>query len=73
MLLNAAVLDHLVVEILDARGEAIPGFRSSVVRGNGQQLVVAWPEGSGLSDLEGRRVKLRFRLNDAEIFGFQTR
>ena len=73
MLLNAAIFDNLVVQVLDARDREIPGFRSSVLRGNGQRLPVAWPDGTRLADLEGREVRIRFHLNDAEIFGFQSR
>lgn len=73
LLINAAVFDELRVSILDEAGQPIAGFQSAPLRGNGLELPVAWPDGHELSALDGRLVKLRFELNDAEVFGFTCR
>lgn len=70
LLVNAAVLDSMRVTILDEQGNPIPGYKSQVIRGNDIEIPVLWEDDEKLSDLGGRAVKLRFELNDAEIFGF---
>jgi hypothetical protein len=73
LLLNAAVFDSLRVTILDERGKKIPGYRSKIVRGNHIEIPVHWEGDKDLSALGRRPVKLRFELDDAEIFGFQSK
>lgn len=70
LLVNAAVFDNLKVAILDEGGREIAGYKSRIVRGNDAEIPVRWEAERDLSALNGRRVKLRFELNDAEIFGF---
>ncbi len=70
---NASVFDRLTVKVLDESGKPIPGYESNMIRDNGIDLPVVWPEGKDLSALTGKDVRLRFELNDAEVFGFVNR
>ncbi len=70
---NAAVFDTLRVQILDEQEMPLPGWESAPVRGNGIDLPVDWGAGQNLAALADRPVKLRFLLDDAEVFGFTCR
>lgn len=69
------------VEVLDINGQPIPGlelFNSPMMRGDHLERVVVWrdPRGgrertSDLSHLSGRPIRLRFVLEDADLFSFQ--
>ncbi len=72
LFLNARVYDELRVALLDERGRPIPGYEKKIRLADATQLPVAWDAGD-LSALKGRPVKLRFELNNAEIFGFICR
>jgi hypothetical protein len=73
LLVNAAILDSLRVTILDEKGQPVPGYYSEVIRGNDTALPVRWEGGTDLAPLRRRTVKIRFDLDDAEVFGFQSR
>lgn len=62
------------VEIQDAAGKPIPGFTlADCVELNTDDLarVVSWKNGSDVSSLAGKPVRLRFRLKDADLYAFQ--
>ncbi len=62
------------VEIQDAGGKPIPGFTlADCIELNTDDLarVVSWKNGSDVSSLAGKPVRLRFRLKDADLFAFQ--
>ena len=62
------------MEIQDAAGQPIPGFALAECREiNKDDLacVVSWKNGSDLSSLAGKPIRLRFRLKDADLFAFQ--
>ena len=62
------------VEIQDADGEPIPGFALDdcvEVIGNEIERDVAWTNGADVSSLAGRAVKLRFVINDADLFALR--
>jgi hypothetical protein len=62
------------VEIQDADGKPIPGFTlAECVELNTDDIarVVSWKNGSDVSSLAGKPVRLRFRLKDADLFAFQ--
>jgi hypothetical protein len=73
LLLNAVVLDRLRVTVLDDQGRPLPGHTSVPLRGNALELPVVWDQPGRLAALAGRLVKLRFELNDAEVFGLTVR
>lgn len=61
-------------EILDADGKPIPGYtldESQEQIGNEIDRVVTWKNGSDLSQLAGRPVRLRIALKDADLYSLQ--
>ena len=62
------------VEIQDAAGQPIPGYTlADCIELNTDDLarVVSWKNGSDLSSLAGKSIRLRFRLKDADLFALQ--
>lgn len=62
------------VEIQDKEGRAIPGFTladSAPLYGNTVDRTIAWKHGRDLSRLEGRAVRLRFVLQDADLYAYR--
>jgi hypothetical protein len=62
------------VEIQDPSGEPIPGFTLSEARpqiGNEIQRAVSWEAGMDVSQLAGQGVRLRFVMQDADLYAFQ--
>ena len=71
---STSAAGSLRVEIQDAEGEPIPGFRLAdcpEIIGDKIEQVVRWAEGSDLSRLEGRVVRLRFVMKDADLFSIR--
>ena len=71
---STSAAGSLRVEIQDAGGDPIPGFRLAdcpEVIGDKIEQVVRWVEGSDLSRLEGRPVRLRFVMKDADLFSIR--
>ncbi|WP_233216496.1 hypothetical protein [Blastopirellula marina] len=62
-------------EIEDEAGKPIPGFSlddANVTIGNDLSRVVTWKEkGSDVSELAGKTVRLKFVLDDADLYAFQ--
>ena len=66
----------LRVEIQDADRRPIPGFRlSDSVQMVGDQIarIVTWKQGRDLSRLAGRAVRLRFVMQDADLYSLRFR
>lgn len=62
------------LEIQDATGLPIPGFSLGVAKqqvGNEIRRVVSWENGSNVSALSGKPVRLRFVIKDANLYSFQ--
>ncbi|MCH2133126.1 MAG: hypothetical protein MK116_05180 [Phycisphaerales bacterium] len=62
------------VEIQDESGTPIPGYtlaESIEQIGNEIDRVVAWTSGTDVSSLAGRPVRLRFVMQDADLYAFQ--
>lgn len=63
----------LKVEILDASGTPVPGYMFSQAKGiSGDQLsaMVNWQGGSDLAKLIGKQIKLRFYLDDGDLYSY---
>ena len=61
-------------EIQDAAGNAIPGFSQDEcpeIIGDQIERVVSWKGGRDVSSLQGTPVRLRFILQDADLFALQ--
>ena len=66
----------ILVEIQDERGEPIPGFSlqdCETIYGDEIEGVVRWRGGKDLSTLEGKIVRLRFVMLDADIYSLRFR
>ncbi len=64
------------VELLTQDGEPIPGFSGEQARrmvGNTVAKTVSWKDKRDLTALQGKPIRLRFRLRDAKLFAFQFR
>lgn len=62
------------VEIQDALGQAVPGFTladSEAHFGDSIRRPVVWTQGSDVSALAGKTVRLRFALQDADLYAIQ--
>ena len=71
---STSAAGSLRVEIQDAENQPIPGFRLDdcpEIIGDKIQQVVRWMDGSDLSRLEGRVVRLRFAMKDADLFSIR--
>lgn len=71
--LNVAGKGATRVELQDADGKALPGFASAdctPITGDHIERHVSW-KGGDLSRLAGKPVRVRFELNDADLFAFQ--
>lgn len=64
------------VEIQDEDGTPLPGFAledSAEVFGDAIDRSVVWKDGTDVSSLAGKPVRLRFTLKDADLYSFQFR
>ncbi|TKJ34475.1 MAG: hypothetical protein CEE38_17865 [Planctomycetes bacterium B3_Pla] len=62
------------VEIQDAEGKPIPGYSLDEAReliGNYIEHPASWKNGTDVSALAGRRVRLRFVMKDADLYSFR--
>ncbi|MEO5997706.1 MAG: hypothetical protein ABIN89_13285 [Chitinophagaceae bacterium] len=69
-----SVAGELKVEIQDENGKAFPGFSlddCSPVFGDTIERAVTWKQDSDLNTLSGRIIRLRFVLQDADLYSFQ--
>ena len=72
--LSTSAAGGVFVELQDASGKPILGFTLKDCRElNTDDLAreVAWKNGSDVSSLSGKPVRLRFRLKDADLYAFQ--
>ena len=67
LVLNYRVTGTARVELLDADGKALPGF-SATLTGDHTAAAVPWEK---VADLAGKPVRLRFTLQDADVFSFR--
>jgi hypothetical protein len=69
--LNAACrFGSVVVEVLDEAGNAVDGYLSQPVEGDGTSLPVVFPGGKSLANVSTSPVRLRFTLKNARLFSF---
>ena len=73
LFINAAVRGSMTVELLDENGGVIPGFSAgecNVVKTDGCKIMVSWKEHSDIRSLNGRNLKIKFQLEDADLYSF---
>jgi hypothetical protein len=76
LMLNAATgsSGSLRVELQDAAGKPLPGFAladCTAIRGDSLAHTVSWAKGSDVSSLAGQSLRLRFALQDADVYALQ--
>lgn len=70
---NTGAGGSIRIEVLNAKGEVIPGFdreNSDWIVGNSVRHTATWNGMSNLKALEGQIVRLRFLLQDCELYAF---
>ena len=71
---STSAVGSVRVELQDERGEALPGYGMDdcpEIFGDEIDGTVRWSNGSGVSSLAGRPVRLRFSLADADLYAFK--
>jgi hypothetical protein len=71
---STSAAGNVRIELMDASGEAIPGFRKDdceLIFGDALDYPVKWAGKSDLNDLQGKIVRLRFILCEANVFSFR--
>jgi len=73
---SSSAAGDIRIEILDEKGIPVPGFTLDdcpPLFGDSIERVVTWKNGKDLSLLEGRTVRLRFSIRDADIYSLRFR
>lgn len=78
LLLNfsTSAVGEIRVEVQDENGKPLPGFSlddCQALFGDTIERRISWKNGSDLSSLSGRNVRLRFVVKDADIYSFRFR
>ncbi|MBN1396309.1 MAG: hypothetical protein JW959_14895, partial [Pirellulales bacterium] len=71
---STSAAGNIRVEIQDAAGKPIPGFALAdcpEIIGDQIERTASWKQGQGLGSLAGKTVRLRFVLQDADLFAFR--
>ena len=71
---SSSVAGGVQVEIQDAEGKAIPGFSLEDAEpqfGDSIQRSAVWKNSTDVSTLAGKPVRLRFVLNDADLYSIK--
>ncbi len=74
--LSTAIIGGVQVELQTGQGEAIPGFSAAecnTIFANSIAHVVSWNKGSDVSDLAGKPVRIRFIMQDCDLYSLQFR
>lgn len=74
--LSTSVAGALRVEVQDAKGKPIPGFTlgdSVPLYGDAIEMPVTWADGGDVSSLAGQPVRLRFVLNEGDLYSMRFR
>jgi len=71
---SSSAAGEIRIEIPDINGDPFPGYSLSdcpAIFGDTLEHIVNWKSGSNLSSLEGKTIRLRFVLKDADLYSFQ--
>jgi len=71
---STSAAGSLRVELLDASGQPLPGYTSKdclTVIGDEIAREITWKKGADVSALAGRPIKLKFILQDADLYSFR--
>ncbi len=61
---------YIIVDVLDDCGRPLDGFSSYEIFGDAHDRPVLFGEGAELKNLEGKTVRLRFTMSDADVYSF---
>ena len=74
LFINADVKGSLAVEILDENGKPLEGFTrkdcAPMKKTDKTKLLVTWKKHQNIASLIGKAVRLKFYLNNADIYAF---
>jgi len=73
---SSSAAGSVQVELQDESGNPLPGFslaENEYLFGDELDAVVKWKSGRDISSLAGKPVRLRFVMNDADLFAFRFR
>ena len=71
-----AAFGSVRVEIQDAEGRPLPGYAladAEEIYGNAIERVVGWKGGADVSALAGRPIRMRFVMQDADLYALRFR
>ncbi len=71
---SSSAAGEIRVEVQDAAGNPLPGFRLNEcppIFGDAIERAVTWENGSDLTSLQGRPVRLRFVMKDADLYSLR--
>jgi hypothetical protein len=71
--LNADVRGELRMEVLAENGEPLPGYAMDdcyPIRSDGIRQQVHWKHGRRIQELRGKRIQLRFTMQDGDLYSF---
>lgn len=71
---SSSAAGGIQVEVQDVNGTPVPGFTlndCSPIFGDTIERIVTWKKGNDLSTLEGKPVRLRFVIKDADLFSLR--
>ena len=74
--LSTAIRGGLRAELQDINGMPLPGFAlddCEPIIGDSIEHVVSWKKGSDLSEHAGRPVRIRFEMQDSDLFSLRFR
>lgn len=74
LFVNADVKGTLAVEVLDDNGQPMEGFTKkdciSMKKSDKTKQMISWEKHPGVTSLVGKTVRLKFYLNQADIYAF---
>ena len=72
--LSTSAVGWIKIELQDEAGQPLPGFTSAdcpEVFGDKLDALVRWKGGADVGLLAGKTVRIRFHMNDADLYSFQ--
>jgi len=76
LVLNIKATGSAKVAITDKNGKVIPGFDfddCDRIKGDFIDKTVTWKSGKGVKALQGKAIRLKFRMQNAKLYAFEFR
>lgn len=71
---STSAAGYVKIEFLDEKGKPVPGFTvndSQEIIGNEIKRIVSWTGKQDVSSLQGKTVKMKIYLKDADLYSFK--